>query len=184
MYIFLRTDSEDPPDATELANIGRFSTKGQSPFLIPSAIIKHHLEGRVETLNKKKEKIFQLECKMGVRFDYFTRINPLSIDFEDTTRQINAVNARLAWTTHSCRRTERLLDFMDRIAVRYAEQAAVNGVSEDEIANVQRAMRNSHSFLRSWNEGVDDQVEYLTKRLHALSQSVSSFIDPSLAAGN
>jgi hypothetical protein len=34
-------------------------------------------------------------------------------------------------------------------------------------------MQGSHAYLRSWNQGIVDRVDYLTKRLQALSQSVS-----------
>lgn len=173
MYIFLQTETGNSESVLHAIDIGRFATKGHTPFLIPSAIVKHHLGIRVKSLNEKKEQIWQLECRMGVRRDHPVTVDPLTIDLVDTTRQINALNAELAWTLHSCRRTEEILNFMDSLASRYATQAAANKVSATEVADVKRIMQNSHTYLHSWNRGVADRVNYLMKRLQALSQSVS-----------
>jgi hypothetical protein len=62
---------------------------------------------------------------------------------------------------------------MDSVSLRYAMQAAANNVSAVEVAEVQLSMQGSHAYLRSWNQGIVDRVDYLTKRLQALSQSVS-----------
>jgi hypothetical protein len=153
--------------------MGRFAIKGHTPFLIPSAFIKNHLELRVQSLHETKEDIWQLECRMGVRRDHPVATDPLTVDFDNTTKEINALNAGLAWTLHSCRRTQHLLDFMDSVSLRYAMQAAANNVSAVEVAEVQLSMQGSHAYLRSWNQGIVDRVDYLTKRLQALSQSVS-----------
>ncbi|KAF3000720.1 hypothetical protein E8E13_003248 [Curvularia kusanoi] len=176
MYIFLQTEAGNSESVLHAIDMSRFASKDHTPFLIPSAIVKHHLEVRVEALSDKKEDIWQLECKMGVRRDHPVIANPLTVDLEDTTRQINALNANLAWTLHSCRRTEEILNFMDSMVSRYATQAAANNVSATEIADVKRIMQNSHTYLHSWNRGVADRVDYLTKRLQALSQSVYSSI--------
>jgi hypothetical protein len=137
--------------------------------------MKHHLETRVQSLTEKKEDIFQLECRMGVRHDHTGTANPLTMDLDNTTRQINKLNADLEWTLYSCKWVEQLLDFMDSVALRYAIQAEANNVSASEVGDVQRTMQDSHAFLRSWNLGITDRAGYLTKRLQALSQSVSFF---------
>lgn len=173
MFIFLQTESQHSGLIVDAIDMGRFATNGSTPFLVPSAIVKDHLELRVQSLHETKEDIWQLECRMGVRRDHPVATDPLTVDFDDTTRKINALNAGLAWTLHSCRRTEQILDFMDSISMRYATQAAANSVSAAEITEVQLSMQGSHAFLRSWNQGIVDRVEYLTKRLQALSQSVS-----------
>jgi hypothetical protein len=173
MYIFLQTESRHSGLVLDAIDIGRFASKGHTPFLVPSAIMKNHLELRVESLNETKEDIWQLECRMGVRRDHPVATDPLTVDFDNTTKEINALNGLLAWTLHSCRRIEQILDFMDSISLRYAIQAAANNVSATEISEVQLSMKGSHAYLRSWNQGILDRVEYLTKRLHALSQSVS-----------
>lgn len=174
MYIFLHTESQGSLSISDAIDLGRFATKGCSPFLIPSSFVKHHLETRVQSLSEKKEHIFQLELRMGVRHDHVGTTNLLTMDLDDTTRQINKLNADLEWTMYSCRWVEQLLDFMDSVAHRYATQAGFNNVSADEVADVQRMMQDSHKFLRSWNQGIIDRAGYLTKRLQALSQSVSS----------
>ena len=176
MYIFLQTESRHSGLIVDAIDMGRFATQGHTPFLIPSAIIKNHLELRVQSLHETKEDIWQLECRMGVRRDHPVATDPLTVDFDSTTKEINALNAGLAWTLHSCRRTEQILDFMDTMSLRHATQAALNNVSAAEVAEVQLSMQGSHAYLRSWNKGIEDRVEYLTKRLQALSQSVSSML--------
>jgi hypothetical protein len=173
MYVLLHTGSYGSFSISEAINLGRFTTKECSPFLIPSSFVKHHLETRVQSLSAMKENIFQLELRMGVRHDHVGTANPLTMDLDDTTRQINKLNADLEWTMYSCKWVEQLLNFMDSVARRYATQAEVNNVSAGEVADVQRAMQDSHAFLRSWNRGIIDRADYLTKRLQALSQSVS-----------
>jgi hypothetical protein len=175
MYVFLQTyGTEGGPSFSEDVNIRRFGNQDQSPFLIPSAMVKAHLETRVRSLERKKEEIYQLEHGMGVRQDFPNKVNLYQLDYDYLTRQINKLNSDLAWTTHSCRRIGRLLDFMDCIATRYEEQANLAGVSSVEFLGVGRQLRNSHAYLRSWNLGIEERVEYLSKRLQALSQSVSS----------
>ena len=176
MYVFLHTESQQSVSISEAIDLGRFATKECSPFLIPSSFVKHHLKTRVQSLSEKKENIFQLELRMGVRHDHVGTVNPLTMDLDDTTRQINKLNADLEWTMYSCRWVGQLLNFMDSVACRYATQAEVNNVPAGEVADVQRAMQDSHAFLRSWNRGIIDRAGYLTKRLQALSQSVSSIL--------
>lgn len=176
MYVFLQTyETVGSQTFTEAVDVSRFGTSGQSPFLIPSAIIKHHLETRVQELDEKKDEIFQLECAMGVRRDYLKHVDVTMIDYSDMSRAINSLNSNLAWTMHSCKRTKRLLDFLDSVTIRYTTQAAANGIPQDEIFEVEQLLVNSHAYLRSWNQGLADRVEYLSKRLQALSQSVSAY---------
>ena len=173
MYVFLQTcQTGGSQTVTEAVDMAGFCERGRSSFLIPSAIVKRHLEIRVQSLDKKKDEIFQLECTMGVRSDYIIKANPLTIDYDDIARRINSLNADLAWTMHSCKRTKRLLDFMDSVTTRYTTQAATNAIPEDEISEVQALLKNSHAYLHAWNQGLADRVGYLTSRLQALSQSV------------
>lgn len=181
MYVFLQTyEKVDSQPFSEAIDLGRFGLDGHSPFLIPSAIVKHHLETRVRSLDKKKDEIFQLECTMGLRRDFLGFVDITTIDYTDMSRAINTLNSHLAWTMHFCKRTKRLLDFLDSVAIRYGSQAKTNGIPQDEILETEQLLINSHAYLRSLNQGLADCVEYLTKRLQALSQSVSAFLTPSV----
>ncbi|KAJ4323391.1 hypothetical protein N0V94_001863 [Neodidymelliopsis sp. IMI 364377] len=60
---------------------------------------------------------------------------------------------------------------MDSVTVRYRALAIENGIPDYEAFEVEQSLLDSHAYLRSWNQGLADRVEYLSKRLQALSQS-------------
>jgi hypothetical protein len=66
-----------------------------------------------------------------------------------------------------------MLDFLDQVAKRYKRQADANKISEDDSTEIEQLLLDTHSELRSWNAGLEDRAEYLSKRGQALVQTVS-----------
>ena len=175
MYIFLHTyELSSYLPVPEALDISRFGADRLSPLLIPSAMVMTNLGRHTGHFDEKKEEIFRLECELGVRVDRQSDVDMRTLDYSVLSRKINGLNASLAWLMYCCKQTERLLDFMDTVARRYKHQAIANGIDQDEAEKVEQALLNSHAYLRSWNQGLSDRREYLTSRLQALSQSVSS----------
>lgn len=174
MYIFMCTYSADGPFHEDI-DIGKFGTADQSPFMLPGAMTRLNLDARARALDGIKNDIYQLECALGVRKDHDMHVDVRTLDYAELSRMINALNAGLAWTMHSSKQTMRLLDFMDTVAVRYKSMSLTHHYSLDEADTVKRKLLSSHAYLRSWNQGLIDRVEYLTSRLQASSQSVSGF---------
>jgi hypothetical protein len=173
MYIYLHTANfVDAPLFSNSIDICKFGGSGPSPFLLPSAIVKDRLQKEVRRLVWADDEIAQHERSMGVTRDYHSDVDVRTVDYSALSRAINSLNTNLAWTAHSCKCTERLLQFMDSVVVRYRALATENGISNDEALEVEQSLLNSHAFLRSWNHGLIDWQEYLSKRLQALSQNV------------
>ena len=171
MYIFLCTYSAGGPFYEEI-DLPSFGTVERSPFLLPSAMTKLNLDARARALDGIKNDIYQLESQLGVRKDLNLNVDLRTLDYSELSRTINALNAGLAWTMHSSKQTMRLLDFMDTVARRYKSMALAHQYTLDEADTVERNLLSSHSYLRSWNQGLIDRVDYLTSRLQASSQSV------------
>lgn len=174
MYIFLCTYSTDKSFSDNI-DINSFGASEQSPFMLPSVITELNLDARTESLDKTQSEIYQLECALGVRRDRDTHVDILSIDYSVLSRTINALNADLSWTMHSCKQTKRLLEFMDTVATNHKTKALAHNYSLEETDRVKQDLLSSHLYLRSWNQGLIDRVEYLTSRLQASSQSVRKF---------
>ncbi|KAL1649774.1 hypothetical protein SLS61_006151 [Didymella pomorum] len=175
MYIFLCTYSAGGP-FYEQVDLGSFGTIERSPFMLPSVMTKLNLDARARALDGIKNDIYQLECQLGVRKDHDMHVDVRTLDYTELSRTINALNAGLAWTMHSCKQTMRLLDFMDTVTRRYKSMALAHKYSFDEADTIELNLLSSHAYLRSWNQGLVDRVDYLTSRLQASSQSVYSGI--------
>lgn len=171
MYIFLCTYSANGLLSGEI-DVGCFGTVERSPFMLPSAMTKLNLNARARALDGIKNEIHQLECVLGVRKDHNIHVDVRTLDYTELSRTINALNADLAWTMHSSKQTMRLLDFMDTVATRYRPEALAHKYPLDEVDKVEENLLNSHSYLRSWNQGLINRVDYLTSRLQTCSQSV------------
>jgi hypothetical protein len=144
----------------------------ESAFLVPSIIIEFNLDRRLNALNLWQDKVYWNERKLGIRFDHHDNPNPASIDYVTLSKDLNAANTNLAYVVWSCRNTARQLTFMDEIAKRYRTQAVKNGMSDEKAAEVENLLLESHAHLRSWNFGLEDRAEYLSKRAQALVQTV------------
>ena len=176
MYIFFQSYEAVgfyPPAFPEALNIGNFAAFSYSPFLIPSAIVRVHLDIRLASLDKRQSLLYDLERSMGIRSDHHVEVDLRALGYSALSKAINSLNSNFAWTMHSCKRTKRLLDFMDTIAIRYRVQAMANGISQAEAIEGEKALLDAHAYLRAWNQGLADRVDYVTRRLQALSQSVS-----------
>ncbi|KAF3051668.1 hypothetical protein E8E11_010467 [Didymella keratinophila] len=178
MYIFLCTYSASNTGTlfSSAIDLSSFGTPLRSPFLLPSAITRLNLDARARSLDRIKNEIYELELALGDRRDHEKHVDVRTLDYSQLSRDINALNARLSWTMHSCKQTKRLLDFMDTVAVRYTSMALTHHYSLNEADTVERNLLSLHSYLRSWNQGLIDRVDYLTSRLQASSQSVYSGI--------
>jgi hypothetical protein len=140
---------------------------------VPSIIVRFNLEQRVKALNLWQDKIYWNERRVGIRFDHHDNPELSSIDFGMLSKDLNAANINLAFAVLLCKSTTRMIDFLDQVARRYKKQADNNGVSEDESSEIEQLLLDTNSELRSWNAGIEDRAEYLSKRGQALVQTVS-----------
>jgi hypothetical protein len=141
-------------------------------FLIPSIIVRYNLEQRVKSLNLWQDRIYWHERKLGIRFDHHDNPDLASIDFTTLSKDLNAANTNLAYVVWTCKSTTRMLDFLDEVARKYRAQATTNGTTDDEAAEVELLLLESQAHMRSWNAGLEDRAEYLSKRGQALVQTV------------
>ncbi|KAH8731933.1 hypothetical protein GQ44DRAFT_698214 [Phaeosphaeriaceae sp. PMI808] len=158
----------------------------ESAFLIPSLIVQFNLEERLKALNLWQDKIYWNERKLGIRFDHHDNPDPTSVDYNTLSKDLNAANTNLAYVSWSCKNTIRQLDFMDEVANLYRSKAVRNGTSYEQAAEVEKMLLEAHAHLRSWNHGLNDRAEYLSKRSQALVQTVYSGIaqrDSSISLG-
>jgi hypothetical protein len=146
-------------------------------FLIPSIIVRYNLEQRVVSLKLWQDKIYWHERKLGIRFDHHDNPDLASIDFTILSKDLNAANTNLAYIAWSCKSTTRMLDFLDQVAKRYRTQAMNNGFSDDEATEIELLLLDSHAHMRSWNAGLEDRAEYLSKRGQALVQTVGNSME-------
>ncbi|KAI4938048.1 hypothetical protein J4E85_000487 [Alternaria conjuncta] len=158
------------------ANAIQQGAASTSAFLIPSIIVQFNLERAVQALNSWHDKIYWHERKLGIRFDHHDNPPLSSIDFGNLSKDINAANTNLARIVLSCKSIARMLDFLDQVAQRYRTQADANKIDKDESTEVEQLLIDSHAHMRSWNAGLEDRAEYLSKRGQALVQTVYSGI--------
>ncbi|KAH7071318.1 hypothetical protein BKA63DRAFT_70899 [Paraphoma chrysanthemicola] len=174
MYIFMH--------GLASVNYDRFSYAIQngaakdSAFLIPSIMIQFRLERSSKLLDLWHDKVYWNERKLGIRFDHHDNPDPAGIDYTTLSKDVNAANTDLAYLNWTCKTIVRQLDFMDDIAHRFRSQAVKNGTSDDAAAHTEHLLLETHAHLRSWNTGLADRAEYLSKRGQALVQTVYSGI--------
>lgn len=149
----------------------------RSAFLIPCIILQVRLDQLLESLNLLQDKVYWNERKLGIRYDDHDNPDPTEIDYTALSKDLNGVNTNLAYVAWSCKTITRQLEFLDEIAKRYRAQAVKSGVLEDQALEVEHMLLESHAHLRSWNTGLEDRSEYLSKRGQALVQTVSPRLD-------
>ncbi|CAN9227029.1 unnamed protein product [Alternaria sp. RS040] len=142
-------------------------------YIVPSIIVRFNLEQRVKALNLWQDKIYWNERRIGIRFDHYDNPELSSIDFSMLSKDLNAVNTNLAFIVLLCKSTTRMLEFLDQVARRYKRQADDTGIPEDESTEIEQLLLDTNSELRSWNAGLEDRAEYVSKRGQALVQTVS-----------
>ncbi|KAI4917143.1 hypothetical protein J4E90_003650 [Alternaria incomplexa] len=163
-------------------NYDRFSSvieegaSSASAFLVPSIIIRHNLVRRVKALNLWQDKIYWFERRVGIRYDHQDNPELSSIDFSTLSKGLNGATINIAHITWLCKSTTRMLDFLDEVTKRYRKQAIANNVSEDDAIEIEQLLNDSHAHMRSWNTGLEDRAEYLSKRGQALVQTIYSGI--------
>jgi hypothetical protein len=172
MYIYMHGLASRNYD--HFASLVQHSTPVPSSLLIPSQIIHFNLEQRLKALNLWQDKVYWNERKIGIRFDHHDNPDPGDIDYTTLSKDLNAANINLAYVLWSCGNTARQLDFLDEVAARYHVLASKNGIDDEYAEEVEQVLRDAHAHLRSWNCGLSDRAEYLTKRAQALVQTVSS----------
>ena len=150
-------------------------------FLVPSMIVRYNLEQRLNALNLWQDRVYWHERKLGIRFDHHDNPDLTSIDFTTLTKDLNAANTNLAYVAWSCKSTARMLEFLDRVATRYEAQAIKNSVSADDASETKHLLLETHAHLRSWNTGLEERAEYLSKRGQALVQTASQTQQPQIA---
>lgn len=171
MYVFMQC-LEDEACTVFSTAIEHSSVMRTSSFLFPSLLIQFNLERRLKALSEAHDDIYNFEKGLGSRFDSPNQIDVESLDFGLYSRGLNAVTADLAYMTWSCNNTNKQLTFLDDVAEKYAHLAAVNGIPEADFENVRVIMLETHAHLRSWNDGLKDKADYLSKRAQALVQTV------------
>ncbi|KAF1833979.1 hypothetical protein BDW02DRAFT_355030 [Decorospora gaudefroyi] len=174
MYIFMHGLASINYDRFSYAIQG--GAASATAFLVPSVVVRYNLEQRVKALNLWQDKIYWHERKLGIRFDHHDNPDLANIDFATLSKDLNAANTNLAYIVWSCKSTTRMLDFLDQVAKRYRTQGTANGVSIDEVSEVELLLLEAHAHMRSWNAGLEDRAEYLSKRGQALVQTVYSGI--------
>jgi hypothetical protein len=143
-------------------------------FLIPSIVMQSNLEQRLRVLNMWQDKIFWSERKLGIRLDYHDNTDPVSVNYTALSKELNAANDGAAYIAWGCKSTTRQLAFMDKVAKRYRTQALKNGILEEEAIDTEQLLLDTHANLRSWNTGLEDRAEYLSRRGQAVVQTVST----------
>jgi hypothetical protein len=144
-----------------------------SAFLIPSIFFQVNLEQRLDALNLWHDKIYWSERKLGIRFDHHDNTDAANVDYTLLSKDLNAASINIAYIIWSGKNMSRQLTFMDEIAERYKIQAAKNGVPDGEAESARHLLVERHAQLRSWNQGLEDRAEYMSKRAQALVQTVS-----------
>ncbi|KAH7411821.1 hypothetical protein DE146DRAFT_255853 [Phaeosphaeria sp. MPI-PUGE-AT-0046c] len=156
-------------------SVERGSAK-ESAFLIPSMLIQFNIEQRQVSLGIWADLVYWNERKLGIRSDHADVSDPIDIDYTTLSKELNAANTSLAYHAWSGRHTARQLLFMDQVANRYRVQAVKNGILDEAAAEVEQLLLETHSHLRAWNTGLQDRVDYLSKRVQSLVQTVHSGI--------
>ncbi|KAF2465147.1 uncharacterized protein BDR25DRAFT_346261 [Lindgomyces ingoldianus] len=156
----------------ELQDIGIAETY----FLIPSLIIHRNLEHCLSSLNIWHDAIYDFEKILGVRTDHRHSADPKMIDFTRISQQLNDATTNMAFFAWQFKSNERLLEFLDSIARKYENLAVKNGYSAKEAESTKNILLETHEYIRVWNAGLADRVDYLSKRAQALVQTVYSSI--------
>ena len=149
MYSFIHGLASKNYD--RFSNIIEAGAASDSAFLIPSIILQFSLEERPKTLNLWQDKVYWNERKLGIRFDHHDNPDLVSIDYTTLSKDLNAANTNIAYFLWSCKTTARQLAFMDEIAKRYRTQGVRNGMPDEQAAEVEQMLLESHAHLRSWN---------------------------------
>jgi len=145
-----------------------------SAFLIPSITVRFNLGRAVRALNSWDDSIYWHEQELGIRTHRHVSPPLSSIDFDGISKGIADANTNLARIVLSCKNNTRILDFLDQVTRRYKIQAHANKIAEDESVEVEQLLLDSHAHMRSWNAGLEDRAEYLSKRGQAIVQTVSN----------
>ncbi|KAG9193670.1 hypothetical protein G6011_03705 [Alternaria panax] len=174
MYIFMHGLASNNYD--RLSYTIEQGAASESAFLIPSIIVRFNLERIVKALNLWQDRIYWHERKLGIRFDHHDNPEISSIDFSTLSKDLNAANTNLAYIVWCCKSTTRMLNFLDQVAERYRRQAIANKMMEEKSAAIEQLLLDTHAHMRSWNAGLEDRAEYLSKRGQALVQTVYSGI--------
>tara|TARA_R110002003_G_scaffold175_2_gene14137 strand:- start:385 stop:990 length:606 start_codon:yes stop_codon:yes gene_type:complete len=170
MYVFMHGLASANYD--RFASIIQDGAAKDSAFLIPSIMLQFRLEQLSKALNLWHDKVYWNERKLGIRFDHHDNPDPASIDYTTLSKDLNAANTNLAYVDWSCKTIARQLDFMDGIAHHFRSLAVRNGTKDDEASDTEHLLLETHAHLRSWNTGLVDRAEYLSKRGQALVQTV------------
>jgi hypothetical protein len=147
--------------------------KIETPLLIPVMIIERNLERWVMYLDNLHEQLYDYERTLGIRYGESRPADPRNVDFTKFSQSLNSLTTNLSYAAWACKATARHLDFLDLVITRYGTQAARHGIPQEHLDDVQDIFQDTHAHLRSWNEGIQDRVEYLLKRGQALVQTVS-----------
>ncbi|KAH7396402.1 hypothetical protein BKA66DRAFT_455045 [Pyrenochaeta sp. MPI-SDFR-AT-0127] len=174
MYLFMHGLANVSFD--DLSYSIQWGAASATAFLIPSIVIQRNLEQRLKALNLWQDKIYWHERRLGIRFDHHDNPDLATIDFTNLSKDLNAANTNLAYILWSCKSTTRQLEFLNMVVKRYRAQAIANGTTPEEVSNVEIILLDAHAHLRSWNNGLEDRAEYLSKRGQALVQTVYSGI--------
>lgn len=174
MYIFMHTlESSTNSKLLSLLTQGAASC---TALLIPSLIVQLNLKNRPSALDAWHDRMLSLERLLKIRLDAAELHGDdlTTIDYARVSRDINNTMTNIGYIIWLCRTTERLMEFLDEVVKRYRVQALANGVSKEEVDDVEFLLKESHQHLRSWNKGIEDRAEYLSRRGTTLTQTVST----------
>lgn len=143
-------------------------------FLIPAYLVQFNLVSRQDSLNYWHRRIKDCEKTMGVRDDHPVAVDVTQLNFVELSKRVQSITTNMAYMAWTCTNTTRQIEFLDEVAEQYYLQAIKNGVMEEEASRVRCTLIDTHAHLRSWNTGLQDRAEYLSKRGQSLVQTVSA----------
>lgn len=146
----------------------------KSFLTIPALVIEANIEWAVDGLNQCHERIYHAERQTRVRVDDRSDA-AAGVDLAEFTKGVNFAVSNIAWQVWHIESLTRTLDFMDDIAVEWAERARAHKYHEDEIDREANLLRRKHQYLRSVLDGLSGRTRYLSKRADAQVQTVSQF---------
>ena len=147
-----------------------------TPFLIPSLLIQFNLDFWLKRLRVAHADIYNCEKLMGTRYDQPGDVDVGTLGIGRISKVLHAVTADLAFMAWVGKNADRQLEFLDGVAEKYADQAVLNGIEQEEADRVKVLLLETHAHLRSWKRGLEEWAEYLSKRAQVCVQTVSNFL--------
>lgn len=148
-----------------------------NPMLIPMLLTRSTLQDVSIYLGRLHEDLYNIERATGMHRNP-TLAKPVerkwaNLDIlHETMRDLTSVNVSLAHSNYSCQTVLNIVDFLDETS----SWLRTPGVSRSALLledDVKKASENT-VHLRSWTQGLQARLTYLTQRAQAQVQTVSA----------